>query len=121
MHFPSYTPPSHNTTLLTAKTLPIILDDLSMRLLRVFGQKVRLVIHGGAALLLHSGIPSARPTRDVDFLGRAFDADMLSVGRDASEARKILRTCIKSTARQFGLGKDWMNCHADCSLPMATL
>ncbi|KAK0445858.1 hypothetical protein EV421DRAFT_1795232 [Armillaria borealis] len=71
-----------------------------------------LVIHGGAAMLLHPSyqtIPTSRQsTLDVDYLAKPF-----------SEAvRTTITRAITETSRAFpGLGADWMNADADVALP----
>ncbi|EIM84724.1 uncharacterized protein STEHIDRAFT_148077 [Stereum hirsutum FP-91666 SS1] len=40
-------------------------------------------------------------------------------GHRVPDAEARLLRCIEETARKFGLGKDWMNSHADVALPMA--
>lgn len=91
-----------------------------MEILRVFGRPIRLVVHGGAVMILHStlaGSASRRTTRDVDFIKRSFVADMRKSGVYDAEAR--LQSCIRSTAKRFRLGTDWLNADADVALPMA--
>jgi hypothetical protein len=115
--------PEHNETLLTRDTLLMLLADLSSRILVLFHHPIRLVVHGGAAMLLHPGLyaqPGSRrrDTRDVDYIHRAFVEEWRQFGMlDAGER---LQCCINATALQFNLGKDWMNAHADIALPMAT-
>ncbi|KAK0187581.1 hypothetical protein F5146DRAFT_1059575 [Armillaria mellea] len=71
-----------------------------------------LVIHGGAAMLLHPSyqtIPTSRQsTLDVDYLATPL----------SSAARTTLTRAITETSRAFpGLGADWMNADADVALP----
>lgn len=153
--------PEHNDVLLTRSRLITVLNDVSENILAAFGRPVRLVVHGGAVMLLHPGLykhcddaptapipaattdaaypkpgtppgsePSGAPpasaaptsrrssTRDVDYIARAFAAEWRAAGMPDAEAR--LQRCIDTTARRFGLGRDWMNAHADVALPMAT-
>lgn len=94
-------------------------------------QGMRLVVHGGACMLLHPGLyalsmqqQSASPsmaartkTRDVDYMHRGFIAEY---GQNRiPDAAERLRECIQATARRFNLGADWMNSDADIALPMA--
>ncbi|KAK0504471.1 hypothetical protein EDD18DRAFT_1276404, partial [Armillaria luteobubalina] len=71
-----------------------------------------LVIHGGAAMLLHPSyqtIPTSRQsTLDVDYLAQPLPPGV----------RSTLTRAIAETARAFpGLGADWMNADADVALP----
>ncbi|KAJ3522580.1 hypothetical protein NM688_g8854 [Phlebia brevispora] len=107
----------HNQVLLDRPFLMTVLNDLSNRLLQVFGFAVRLVIHGGAVMVLHHQLNCRRNTRDVDYCHRSFVAEWTQRGvRDAGDK---LNACILATAKQWGLGADWMNAHADVALPMA--
>jgi hypothetical protein len=114
--------PDHNDTLLTRELLITLLKDLSVRILGVFPCPIRLVVHGGAAMLLHPGLyaqPGSRrlDTRDVDYIHRAFVEEWRQAGYP--DAGERLQYCINATAAYFKLGKDWMNAHADIALPMA--
>jgi len=98
----------------------MILDDLSMRLLKMFTRPIQLVVHGGAVMILHPTLSSSttrRTTRDVDFIQRSFVAEMRKYGVSDAEAR--LQICIDATAAKYHLGTDWFNSHADIALPMA--
>jgi hypothetical protein len=98
----------------------MLLDDLSMRLLKVFARPIQLVVHGGAVMVLHPTLASSttrRTTRDVDFIKRSFVAEMRKCGVLDAEAR--LQSCIDATAVRYRLGNDWFNAHADVALPMA--
>ena len=106
-----------NSVLLDRVHLNTVLDDLSRRLLSTFGCAVRLVIHGGAVMVLHRGLNHRSNTRDVDYCHRAFVAEMS--GRGVPDAGQRLLSCINATAKTYGLGKDWMNAHADVALPWA--
>jgi len=109
--------PEHNHVLLNNQFLNRVLDDLSDRLLHYFGQTVRLVIHGGAVMVLHKNLLCRKDTRDVDYLHRSFETEWKR--RGVKDAGDRLNTCIAATAERFGLGLDWMNAHADVALPMA--
>jgi hypothetical protein len=103
--------------------LRTILTDLSSRILAVFRCPIRLVVHGGAAMLLHSGLyaqPGSRrvDTRDVDYIHRSFVEEWRPFGM--TDAGERLECCIAATAAKFKLGKDWMNCQADVALPILT-
>ena len=89
--------------------------DLSQRLLLAFGQPVRLVVHGGAVMVLHRALTgsSRQHTRDVDYCHRSF------VNERGADAGARLQACIAHTAKAFGFGADWMNAHPDVALPMA--
>jgi hypothetical protein len=111
--------PEHNNVLFTQEMLLTVLRDLSTRILQLFSGPIRLVVHGGAVMLLHPAHKGSRHgTRDVDYIQRSF----ISEQRDwfkVYDAGSRLQMCINATASQFGLGKDWMNAHADVALPMA--
>ena len=95
------------------------------------GRTIRMVVHGGACMLLHPGLhklsqqqhqmipslPRRTTTRDVDYIHRAFVAELASYGMP--DAAVKIQECIRTTARHFGLGADWMNSDADVALPMA--
>ena len=106
-----------NEVPLTRKLLTRLLSDLSERLYRSFRRQVRLVVHGGAVMVLHPSFSHRESTQDVDYVHRSFVSEYRSLGFPDAEQR--LRTCIAETARQFGLGADWMNDHADVALPWA--
>lgn len=93
-------------------------------------QGMRLVVHGGACMLLHPGLyqlsqqqqkaspglPARTKTRDVDYILRGFIAEY---GKRIPDAMERLKECIQATAKRFNLGADWMNSDADIALPMA--
>jgi len=111
---------TRNEVRLTRDLLFQVLNDLSSRLLRVFGRPIQLVVHGGAVMILHPTLASSttrRTTRDVDFIKRTFILEMRKSGVHDAEAR--LQSCINATAMQYGLGTDWFNADADVALPMA--
>lgn len=109
--------PEHNDVLLTPQLLIGALHDLSVRLQSYFPSTVRLVVHGGAIMVLHPMLACRTGTRDVDFLKRSFETEWIA--RGVTDAGARLATCIKATARKFKLGADWMNSAADVALPMA--
>lgn len=117
---------------LTREALIQVLDYFSQLVTQHFGGRpIRLVVHGGACMLLHNGLhalsvqqhlmspqlPRRTTTRDVDYIHRSFVGEMASLGVPDAAAR--LSECIKGTARTFGLGLDWMNSDADIALPYA--
>ena len=106
-----------NDTLLTRKLLQVVLADLSERLYRSFRRQVRLVVHGGAVMVLHPSFNHRESTQDVDYIHRSFVSEYRALGFQDAEQR--LRSCIADTARTFNLGADWMNDHADVALPLA--
>jgi len=111
---------TRNDVPLTRELLIIVLNDLSSRLLRVFGRPIQLVVHGGAVMILHPTLGSSttrRTTRDVDFIKRTFILEMRKSGMHDAEAR--LQSCINATAAHYRLGTDWFNADADVALPMA--
>lgn len=123
--------PPHNDIELTREKLIIVLEYFSQLVAQLFAIPIRLVVHGGACMLLHSGLynlsqqqqkmmpslPRRTTTRDVDYIHRAFVAELASHGMP--DAALKLQECIRMTARHFGLGADWMNSDADVALPMA--
>lgn len=106
-----------NDVPLTRKLLKQVLSDLSERLYRSFRQQVRLVVHGGAVMVLHSHFTHRESTQDVDYIHRSFANEYRALGFTDAEQR--LRTCIAETAYRYNLGADWMNDHADVALPLA--
>ncbi|KAI0049094.1 hypothetical protein FA95DRAFT_947710 [Auriscalpium vulgare] len=107
-----------NDVPLTRPILYAALQDLSTRLLAAFGHQVRLIVHGGAVMVMHPELNHRYKTQDIDYIHRAFVAHYHKLGDYGAEQR--LRACIAGTAHQLGLGADWMNDHADVALPMAT-
>jgi hypothetical protein len=109
-----------------------VLEYFSQLVAQLFtGRTIRMVVHGGACMLLHPGLyslsqqqqqmipssPRRTTTRDVDYIHRSFVAELASCGMP--DAAVKLQECIKTTARYFRLGADWMNSDADIALPMA--
>jgi hypothetical protein len=93
------------------------LSDLSERLYRSFGLQVSLVVHGGGVMVLHPAFQHRGYTQDIDYIHRSFVRKYTALGFRDAEQR--LRTCIEKTAYDFELGADWMNHHADMTLPWA--
>ncbi|KAJ3565918.1 hypothetical protein NP233_g7330 [Leucocoprinus birnbaumii] len=124
-------PPVNNVELDRGKLVDV-LEFFGYRVGEHFSHPIRLVVHGGACMLLHPGLynlaeqqakltpnmPIRKTTRDVDYIHRAFVAE--SMARGEPEAPGKLLTCIQETAIRFGLGADWMNSAADVALPMTT-
>jgi hypothetical protein len=111
---------THNEVPLSYDLLITILDDLSARILKAFSRPIKLLVHGGAVMILHptlSNSTTRRITRDVDFIKRSFVSDMRKCGVFDAEAK--LYSCIDATAARYRLGSDWFNAHADVALPMA--
>jgi len=106
-----------NDVPLTRKLLTQALSYLSERLYRSFRRQVRLVVHGGAVMVLHPFFSHRKSTQDVDYIHRSFVSEYRMLGFPDAEQR--LRTCIAETACEFDLGADWMNDHADVALPWA--
>ncbi|KAI0324222.1 hypothetical protein GY45DRAFT_1331763 [Cubamyces sp. BRFM 1775] len=117
-HRPSPPLPEHNEVLLTRDMLLSALNYLSNLLLSAFGATVRLVVHGGAVMVLHPQLACRSSTRDVDYLHRSFETEWIA--RGFTDAGSRLRKCIRDTARAFQLGTDWMNACADVALPMSS-
>lgn len=125
--------PPRNELELNRKKLFEVLNHFSLLVAEPFrGAQVRLVVHGGACMLLHPGLhnlsqqqkhlsptmPRRKTTRDVDIIKRSFGPEWGQ--RGLPNATELLEECVKATARQFGLGLDWMNSDADVALPWAT-
>lgn len=106
-----------NDVPLTRDLLVEVLSDLSERLYRSFGRQVCLVVHGGGVMVLHPAIQCHGYTQDIDYIHRSFVREYTALGFRDAEQR--LRTCIETTACHFKLGADWMNHHADMTLPWA--
>jgi hypothetical protein len=112
-----YDPPEHNDILFTQEMLLKVLSDMSSRILKLFPGPIRLIVHGGAVMLLHPAHKGSRcATRDVDYIHRSFVTEQRDWFR-VHDAESRLRSCIHASARKFGLGKDWMNAQADVALP----
>ena len=131
--------PPRNETEMTREMLIMVLTHFSTLIPSCFNRPVRLVVHGGACMLLHPGLynlalqqhhmltnslsnshnafPRRTTTRDVDYIKRSFATEWQSIGM--TDATERLQSCIQSTARHFHLGADWMNSDADVALPMA--
>lgn len=118
---------------LDRQRLITILNYFSQLLATAFeGRPFRLVVHGGACMLLHPmlyelsllqhrflpDLPHRTTTRDVDYIHRSFIIEMAQL--KVSNAAGKLKECIMATAQHFNLGADWMNSDADIALPMAT-
>ncbi|KAJ7203856.1 hypothetical protein GGX14DRAFT_501374, partial [Mycena pura] len=125
--------PQRNNRTLDRAALVEALDHLSQLVPTRFrnGQQVRLVIHGGAVMLLNTELAALAAataaadraaqrstTRDIDYLARSFAAEWARYG--VFDADQRLKQCVYETAAHFGLGADWMNSDADIALPMAT-
>ncbi|KAG9312413.1 hypothetical protein JVU11DRAFT_6794 [Chiua virens] len=111
---------SHNDVQLSYTMLHDLLDDLQRRTLQVFGCPIRLFVHGGAVIILHSELSASstrRTTRDIDYIRRAFGHEWRKKGVYDAEDR--LQSCIEATAHKFRIGTDWMNADADVALPFA--
>jgi len=102
---------------LTKELLIRVLNDLSDRLYRSFRRQVRLVVHGGAVMVLHPSLNHRESTQDIDYVHRSFVSEYRALGY--SDAEERLRKCIAETALKYNLGADWINDHADVALPMA--
>ncbi|KAF7358522.1 hypothetical protein MVEN_00903100 [Mycena venus] len=127
--------PQRNTRSLDRDGLIHILNFFSNLIPGHFGNgpQIRLVIHGGAVMLLNpelaklaattaatDGRANQRSTtRDIDYIARSFSSEWAQ-RYGVYDANDRLKQCIFETALQFGLGGDWMNSDADVALPMAT-
>lgn len=123
--------PPHNERELNRDMLITILEYFSQLVAQLFtSRSIRMVVHGGACMLLHPGLfnlsqqqscmsslPRRTTTRDVDYIHRSFVTELASYGMP--DAAVKIQECIRTTARHFGLGADWMNHDADIALPMA--
>ncbi|KAJ7457455.1 hypothetical protein FB451DRAFT_594592 [Mycena latifolia] len=126
--------PPRNARSLDGDALVQILDFLSTLLPARFGngQQIRLVIHGGAVMLLNADLArladetaatdgrakQRTTTRDIDYIARSFSSEWAQ-RYGVYDANERLKQCTFETALQFGLGADWMNSDADVALPMA--
>jgi hypothetical protein len=106
-----------NDVPLTRELLTRVLNDLSDRLYRSFRRQVRLVVHGGAVMVLHPSLKHRESTQDIDYIHRSFVSEYRALGFPDAEQR--LHKCIAETALKYNLGADWMNDHADVALPLA--
>jgi hypothetical protein len=106
-----------NQVVLDRGRLNTVLTFLSVRLFERFRTTVRLVIHGGAVMVLHHELAGRQGTTDVDYIHRSFVTEWAK--RGVPDAGERLGLCIAETARAYNLGADWMNSHADVVLPMA--
>ncbi|KAJ7127872.1 hypothetical protein C8R44DRAFT_873646 [Mycena epipterygia] len=127
--------PQRNTRSLDRGALVQILDFFSTVIPARFGngQQIRLVIHGGAVMLLNADLAQLAAattatdgrakqrttTRDIDYIARSFSSEWAQ-RYGIYDANDRLKQCIFETALKFGLGLDWMNSDADVALPMAT-
>ncbi|KAJ7600902.1 hypothetical protein C8J56DRAFT_768157 [Mycena floridula] len=121
--------PPRNEVDLSRDMLIAVLTQLSILIQTEFnGTPLRLVVHGGACILLHPDLHKLQTvshngdriqrrtkTRDVDYIHRSFVAEYASRFPDAGER---LQRCIRTTAANFRLGADWMNSDPDPALPM---
>lgn len=125
--------PRRNEVDLSRERLIEILESFSQIVASQFQHPIRLVVHGGACMLLHPLSYQAsleqkeylprlshhrKTTRDVDYIARSFVTEMAHCG--VPHAGQKLQHCIVMTAHKFQLGLDWMNSDADVALPMAT-
>ncbi|KAJ7214247.1 hypothetical protein B0H12DRAFT_1242186 [Mycena haematopus] len=127
--------PQRNMRSLDRDGLIRILDFFSTLIPARFGtrQQIRLVIHGGAVMLLNADLArlaaataatdgrakQRTTTRDIDYIARSFSSEWAQ-RYGVVDANDRLKQCIFDTAVQCGLGADWMNSDADVALPMAT-
>ena len=94
--------------------LKTVLDNLSKRLFKTFGFTIRLVVHGGALMILHPGLRCREHTSEVDYFRQIFLKEMASRGIRRAGLR--LDTCVSDTAFAFGLRADWMDGGQNLSL-----
>lgn len=141
MPIPEQSRPKRNTVDLSREQLITVLTYFASLIPAHFHLPVRLVVHGGACMLLHpvlydlsqqqlhlapyspsrsphNSLPRRTTTRDVDYIHRSFVTEWAALG--VPDAAERLRRCIRKTAKHFRLGDDWMNSDADIALPMAT-
>lgn len=139
-----------NEVEMTREMLSQVLTYFSTLIPSQFPRPVRLVVHGGACMLLHPGLyaqtsgatsssnnsPSGYPFANttspssMPISSRTATRDVDYINRSfaaewhasngISDATERLKKCIRATARRFNLGADWMNSDADVALPMAT-
>ncbi|TRM62024.1 hypothetical protein BD626DRAFT_458997 [Schizophyllum amplum] len=118
-------PPPPNSVPLTPSILRALLTHLDARLPQVFGDRtVTLVVHGGAAILLHPEValeeqtPRRASTRDVNYLGTTFASEWR--GRGVPDAERFLHWAAHEAAARVGVGSDWLNASADTMCPQYT-
>ncbi|KAG5641042.1 hypothetical protein DXG03_006307 [Asterophora parasitica] len=138
---PDFNIPPHNEREMSRDFLITVLNFFASLLPLYFGNhQLRLVVHGGACMLLHPSLaqlandqhylaasspansphnvlPRRTSTRDVDYIRRMFVADCKDMG--INNVTERIKHCIWLTAQHFELGADWMNSDADVALPMS--
>ena len=101
------------------KLLTQALSDMSERLYSSFQRQVRLVVHGGAVIVLRPSFSHRESTQ-----GRRLHPTAPSYPSIAPSVFPMqfndFQTCFAETTRKFGFGADWMKDHADVALPWAT-
>jgi hypothetical protein len=65
---------------------------------------VRIVVHGGAIVVLRPLFSHRESTQNVDYIYHSFVSEDRAL--EYPDAEQRLRICIAETARQFGLGVD---------------
>jgi hypothetical protein len=90
----------------------MVLNDLSVRLLKGFSRSIQLIVHGSAVMVLHpmlSSLTTRQIMRGIKVIMRSFAAEMGKLGVFDAEAR--LQSCVNTTAAYYHLGTDWLNSH----------
>jgi len=132
-----YVPHPQNYYAFTRETLLQVLEKLSQLIDSEFtGMPLRLVAHGGACVLLHSGLHTIADrrathsgflvesqrftTRDVDYIHRSFvkEYEQLGVHRPGERLKKCIYDTAVQMGHEFSLGADWMNSDPDAGLPL---
>ena len=106
-----------NNVPLMRKMLTQALSDIYERLYCSFRRQVRLLVHGGAVMVLRPLFSLREGTQNVDYIYRSFVFEFRALGYPDAEQR--LRICIAETACQLSLSADWTSDHVDLALPWA--
>ncbi|KAL1704685.1 hypothetical protein EV121DRAFT_205176 [Schizophyllum commune] len=98
---------------------------LDIQLVEAFhGERVTLVVHGGAPILTHRGVAAVQQqtrrttTRNVNYLAGAFAAEWAA--RGVSDAQSRLHAAAQEVALQIGVGLGWLEADTDAFLPTWT-
>ena len=118
-------PRSSRAAGLYAELIHQLFIRLDIQLLEAFnGERVTLVVHGGAPILTHRGVAAVQQqtrrttTRDVNFLAGAFAAEWAA--RGVSDAQSRLHAAAQEVALQIGVGLGWLEADTDAFLPTWT-
>ena len=87
-----------NDVPLTRKLFKQALSNLYERLYCSFRRQVRLVVHGGAAKVLHPSVSHHESSQDVEYTHRSFVSEYRTLGFPNTE--QGLRPCVAATIRK---------------------